>query len=358
MSINYLRRAMLALAIGTFGAAAGLASAQAAGSPGWRVVHSAPGTVFSSVAATSARDAWAAGVFAQGQLRTRILHWNGRSWRDSALPGGFVVTPGFAVVGASSSRNAWAFGDRGATALRWNGTRWSLVNIPFGGEVTGTTVLGSADVWVFGCSGQAPGAGTWHFDGHRWRQFTFSFGLTCAGSASASNNVWATGFNQPGANDNFIVRWDGRHWIRVTNPRVRLPDGRLHKFFVNALQVFSVRNVWAFGGAIGTVRNAAVTFPVAMHWNGRSWQRITLSGAGFELGAATADGHGGFWVTPVVFRGPVRSVVLHYSGGHWATVRVPSVSGRPSLFFSYALVPGTTSVWAVSESNAIFKFGR
>jgi hypothetical protein len=359
MSSSFLRRAVLALTISPFGVVAGLAPAQAAALPGWRVVHSAPGTVFSAVAATSARDAWAAGVeIVQGQLRTLILHWNGRSWRQSALPGSFVADPGFVVVGASSGSNAWSFGDNGRTALRWNGTRWSLVSVPFGGQVTGTVVLGSGDVWVFGCSGASPGAGTWHFDGRRWKQFTFSFGLTCVGSASASNNVWATGFNQPGANGNFIVRWDGRHWIRVTNPRLRLPDGKLHKFFVNAFQVFSPRNVWAFGGAIGTVRNAPVTFPVAMHWDGRTWHRIALSGAGFELGEATSDGHGGFWVTPVVFRGPVRSVVLHYSGGHWATVKVPLVSGRPSLFFSYALLPGTASVWAVSESTAIFRFGR
>ena len=69
MSSSFLRRAVLALTISPFGVVAGLAPAQAAAPPGWRVVHSAPGTVFSAVAATSARDAWAAGVeIVQGQL--------------------------------------------------------------------------------------------------------------------------------------------------------------------------------------------------------------------------------------------------------------------------------------------------
>src|ERR1700716_2089936 len=126
MSSSFLRRAVLALTIRLFGVVGGLAPAHAAAPPVWRVVHSAPGTVFSAVAATSARDAWAAGVeIVQGQLRTLILHWNGRSWRQSALPGSFVVDPGFVVVGTSSRSNAWAFGDHGSTALRWNGTRWS-----------------------------------------------------------------------------------------------------------------------------------------------------------------------------------------------------------------------------------------
>jgi len=58
--------------------------------------------------------------------------------------------------------------------------------------------------------------------------------------------------------------------------------------------------------------------------------------------------------------------LLHYSGGRLSRVREPSVAGFSTFNFQMALIPGTTSLWAVAglgpnpagpPEGAIFKRG-
>ena len=85
----------------------------------WTVVHS-PVRGLSGifgVAALSARDAWAVGF---GTGRTMILHWNGTTWTRVPCPNSAAA---FSSVAATSARNAWTVGGT-ATIVRWNGTVW------------------------------------------------------------------------------------------------------------------------------------------------------------------------------------------------------------------------------------------
>ena len=65
------------------------------------------------VAATSAGNAWAVGGYVKtGPEQTLILHWNGTAWKavPSPEPGGPAQFNDLAGVAATSARNAWAVG--------------------------------------------------------------------------------------------------------------------------------------------------------------------------------------------------------------------------------------------------------
>ena len=67
----------------------------------------------SSVAATSATDAWAAGEYDSGTgTRTLVLHWDGSAWTQATTPnlGGSSIDDSFTSVGASSANSVWAVG--------------------------------------------------------------------------------------------------------------------------------------------------------------------------------------------------------------------------------------------------------
>jgi hypothetical protein len=67
----------------------------------------------SSVAVTSATDAWAAGEYDSGTgTRTLALHWDGSAWTQVTTPnlGGSSIDDSFTSVGASSANSVWAVG--------------------------------------------------------------------------------------------------------------------------------------------------------------------------------------------------------------------------------------------------------
>jgi len=97
------------------------------------------GGVLKSVSATSAKNAWAAGLSedpATGGDRPLIEHWNGTSWTvatsDTAGAGAQL-----GAVAATSASSAWAVGaatfptsGAGTFIERWNGSAWKEVASP------------------------------------------------------------------------------------------------------------------------------------------------------------------------------------------------------------------------------------
>ena len=89
------------------------------------------------VAATSATNAWMAGMLTSSSTGARVVfveHWNGRSWRQvaSPIPAG-AISSNLHAVTATSSASAWAVGYyfKGTQTLtlieHWNGTAWKQV---------------------------------------------------------------------------------------------------------------------------------------------------------------------------------------------------------------------------------------
>jgi hypothetical protein len=137
----------------------------------WKQVPSpSPGSVgldfLSGVAATSATNAWAVGQYYNGSAyQTLILHWNGSAWRQlpSPNPGGSSLGNSLSGVTATSAANAWAAGiyvnSAGGSVtliLHWNGTAWKKVASPNlgpsfpGDELSGVAATSSANAWAVG----------------------------------------------------------------------------------------------------------------------------------------------------------------------------------------------------------------
>lgn len=133
------------------------------------------------VTATSARNAWAVGYFIRANVwKTLVLHWNGRRWRQVPSPNPSPVSYNQLLsVAAISARDAWAVGVYRSPAdifqsliFHWDGQSWKFVtNRSLGSLQTfllGVAALASGNAWAVGekIQGQPPVyvamASQWH----------------------------------------------------------------------------------------------------------------------------------------------------------------------------------------------------
>lgn len=211
------------------------------------------------------------------------------------------------AVSVLSSSDAWAVGD-GATVLHWNGTSWAPVTVPgLPAEVALRAVdaLSSSDVWAAGEAGP--------------------------GTAYAPNST-------------LIVHWDGTAWTRVASPGPSALDLTL-----NSLSMDSATDGWAVGDVYHP--NGNTVTPVALHWNGTSWQQAAPDGGFSFSGVASVSptdamavgSHqtGTFAFTPEA---------LQWNGTSWTAAPLPPLQGVPAsqLAGPYSLsAPSATDMWAV-----------
>lgn len=258
----------------------------------WTVVHSPnPGIgsdLLSSVTAVSANDIWAAGGYSDksdviATDKTLILHWNGRSWKKVPSPSPGNSFNDLGTIRRVSATNIWAVGsDAGSDfhdrslALRWNGKAWKQVPSPNPGKssdsLSGLAVGSAGAIWTteFFTKTNLPTSQILRWNGHAWRTAAAS----PAGSelfdvsASSSSNAWAVGDDAKG--HSLALHWNGRSWKRISTPN--LQPNRL----INALQsvtVVSRTSAWAVGAA----HNFFSVFEgtaIEMHWNGRKWSMM------------------------------------------------------------------------------------
>ena len=127
-----------------------------------------PGAVYTSlsgVRATSPSNAWAVGGYSTGTPdRTLILHWDGSAWKQvtSPNPGGATRDNDLSSVTATSANDAWAAGGwetgtgRRTFALHWDGSAWEQTATPDLGAATsgyGLNAVGASsagNVWAVG----------------------------------------------------------------------------------------------------------------------------------------------------------------------------------------------------------------
>jgi len=124
----------------------------------WRVAASpnlAGDNQLTAVSADSSNDAWAVGHHDGNASQTLAEHWNGHAWKimPSPSPGRFDGKPDGTLngVAAVSPRDAWAVGSYTdgpsgkpqALLLHWNGTSWRQVALPHFGPKGEPNVLNS-----------------------------------------------------------------------------------------------------------------------------------------------------------------------------------------------------------------------
>lgn len=335
-----------------------VAPAQAAG-PAWRVVKTYNNTRYNTVdgvVALSSKNAWALGGTNAAQpsaSRPLAQHWNGRTWKSVALPGG--LRGGLYGGDHSSASNAWAIGGdewENSFALRWNGRKWSTARKWTQGQVTDVAAVSAKDVWVFGGSGFAPGAGTWHFNGKSWTRPSLPFDPFLAGKISGKN-IWAIG-RSAGGDARTVGHWDGTKWSVVNTGSALPPDmegpGTTQSVNLQGILARSAKDVWISGSVYNKPAGGRQTMkPVLAHFNGRSWKRVTAPSEG-TIPDIASDGKGGLW-----FAGSLkgRGVLRHRSSiGKWTTAEVVGLGTKYAVFSDLALIPGTTRLFATGQVHA------
>ena len=321
--------AALALALGV--------PARGAAIIGWRVVFShhygAPAnqSLYTAVVATGQRDAWAFGVdnwVNPGSGRPVAEHWNGSTWRRSALPPGLHSS--IYAASASSANNVWAAPEFGGEILRWNGSTWSVAKKLSGPyALTGVKAFSADDVWVSGGGSSAfPGFGTWHFDGRTWTKVTGIGAGVSSLSAVSPANIWGiASIKNP---DDAILHYNGTAWRHVTAPV-------LTGFGPQMILAESASDVWV----TGTPETNGRVWRI-LHFDNGTWTSVPLPWPTTGLAWLASDGHDGFWLEAYTHHG---TWTWHRSAsGQWSRTQV-----YPGVM---ALIPGTTSLLGAGGTPA------
>jgi hypothetical protein len=342
---------------------------RAVGPGGWhvRAIISMPGesVQLNGVAAVSPSDAWAAGGVAatgSGRYRPLLVHWDGTAWRSVALPARIRAAlgtgQGLSVIGAWRAGGFWAFDGLDGTWLRHGRHGWTagLLPVPAAGDsrpvITSAVVLGRAKVWAFGLTvnrrGQAAPYAA-HLRGGTWRVVAMpGASSVTAASGSPRTGVWALigGGPQTGT-ANSLLHWAGGQWQQVG----------LTGALANTARLYSVLAISRASAWTGPGTPAGTTGPtgVTALWNGSAWQvwrlrRMLTPAVNVEFTLAR-DGQGGAWAAAGGF-GKAHWQLWHYSGGQWTLPVNLDTSGTRAFLGGMALVPGTTSMWAVGERLA------
>jgi hypothetical protein len=300
------------------------AKAAAAHTPAWRTILSLPNeptpNQFDTVVATSKTTGWAF----LNDSTVAYERTGATSWKKVASPGG--AAGAVKTAGASSPSNVWAAfqATSGGTRLyRWNGAKWTLAKTFTKGDVTGVSVLGPADVWVFG--GASGTDGVFHFNGRTWTQVAASLQ---GGSALSDKSVWAFNSTQ-------IAYYNGRKWTAASVAKL-LPPATMHTpSYLTGVIALAPNNVYATGDGVDTPRGGP---GVLLHYNGHSWSRVAESGT-FETAAGkalTSDGHVGVWIAAYSLPGYYPGL-WHYSAGKLTSQALPGGATTVSV----SRIPGT-----------------
>jgi hypothetical protein len=354
MRISISRRACFsALAAVLVGVAAATVPASPALAATWSVVSppaSGP-SGFTGVDAVNATNVWAVG---SDGLAAR---WNGSAWVVSTPP---LAGAGLRGVDGSAADNVWAVGWAGSGTLtqRWNGTSWGVVASPNPAGATGAPTLygvktfSATDAWAVGSYSTvaAPVARTLieHWDGTSWSIVPSpnpdaDVNLLTDVDGAAPNDVWAignVGHETYGSTprNGLVLHWNGSAWSQVNVPG-SVSDGTINFPTLEDVYVVSANDVWIVGRAFSWT--VFKTVPIALHFNGVSWQRSVFNaapndGAGFRSVAALSS-------TQVY---AVGQIVARWTGAAW----VQESASVPGQLSDMAAV-GPSTFWAVGTAS-------
>jgi hypothetical protein len=274
-----------------------------------------PSDTITAISAASANNAWALvdGQPSRGSPDDLALHWNGTRWTPTKLaaPAATGSSASFSGVYDAGRGDAWVVGTVNLTTghtrtliERWNGTAWTIVPSP------------------------DPAGGAFGNDE-----------LTAV-SGSGPGNIWAIGDDFEGVDGGVIqillAHFNGTRWTAAPTPS----DG--HVQFGKAIDVASPTDAWAVGTDVTNLRTGGLG--VAFHWDGRSWTSVSVPnvikrGGGLDandLTGVTIASPNDVWVSATHNNGPVPSVpyLLHYTGGAFSAVAVPSPGGPQVGFYN------------------------
>jgi hypothetical protein len=372
MDPRHLRRVVAPITVAALALGSGLAAAQAATAPGWRLVKvygaSAGSPFLEGLSATRTTDAWVSGTTSVITQSLFIDRWNGARWTRLTAPRAFTVSASEnefdSVIGSSTRADMWTFpaisNSSGTVqyALHWNGATWKSFRLSGTLGILGTAVFSPANAWAFG---QAPTKQTGggfgapyavRFSGRAWRRVSMPGTAALGISPLSADDIWAFGptARTAGLTNQVMIgmHWNGRSWGTLAVPRYRV-SGKLA--VVQSMIALGRFNVWA-AESLPANRCGCQPMPLGIilaHWNGHGWREVVSDASDAYQGGLVADGSGGLWLQSFNVSSPMVQELLHYSGRRLFRVREPSVAGFSTDNFEIALIPGTTSLWAAAD---------
>lgn len=327
--------------------------------PGWRIVdapavfagHSFDG--LADVSALGPQAAWAVGQVDAGKLSSKPLLklWDGNSWRTDATPPvpAWAVSSGFTQVKALSANNVWIFGfaqratgvSRGL-AWHWTGVRWQITDLGAAQDGIHAVVAGPREIQVTGFAAVDSRRKAWakRFDGKTWKRIPIPAYATQL-RARTAKDIWAVGQTSP--NRTTALHWTGSAWRSVAVP------AKIHgrTYTLTAVLPTGPREVWATA-AVDNPKSTALDSggSALLRWSGGVWKTVAFRPTSGAPLALSSDGAGGIWFT--VSKLVSGSRLLHVgSGGKLTISKAPARAGTLGEINAFALIPGTTSVWAV-----------
>ena len=291
------------------------------------------GNQLAAVASSGPDDIWAVGShFEVSKSGPLAQHWNGSSW-DTAMAGTKLFNHlQLSDVVALGAKDVWAVGFSfgGADSIHWDGTSWSEVpGAPsHGGAVfLGLAAISPNELWAVGKGPTGGGYDTpliERSDGSSWTAVQvpvpagYAAGLRDV-SASGPASMWAVGWTvdnekvfQP-----LVERWDGARWsiVQVPHPAT---DALL-----SGVAVAGPDDVWA----VGWSWHGEAATSLALHWDGKTWSRVSLPGASGQTGQLATVAVAGDRVAIAGQarneKGILQPIVFSLSGTTWANHAAP-----------------------------------
>jgi len=326
---------------------------------GWRVVARASAALDIAIA-PSRTSVWAFGSrflpggVGQAAVIPSGLHWNGHRWTRVTFPGS--VKSGIGCAGASSAGNVWAFAGttlngsfaQYAGALHLANGRWQVSKVfrPFG-LVSGCSVLGNGNAWLFGLTHVSPGVGTWRLRGRAWSKVQTGKFFLITASEVRPDDVWAIASNSLGS-DRIVAHFNGRGWANQGGLATVLPGlGTKVDLALQTIPAVGHNNVW-LAGEVFPMTGGGGPSNIVLHFLNGKWHKVAVGSAGYYLPSAVPDGHGGWWaLSPFGFS--TGRYVFHEAKGktRWTRIALPVPRGNKADVIELAHVPGSTAMIAL-----------
>ena len=338
--------------------------------------------VIDDVAAFAPDDAWMVGSFsgAAGQV-TIFAHYDGTKWNIQRKIGR-ARSSSTADVSATSPSDVWSVGSTSTTFLHahsrishFDGTTWQPVGHPDPGKFS-TSLLGddartADDAWAVGSRSDSEYTARTlieHWDGSSWstvpsRSLDVDQSWLTGVSADTATDAWAVGQSETryGQEQNAIAEhWDGNAWALVP-----VPAGITA---LRSVAAVSPTDAWATAeGLLVNGQRKKTYVSDVLHWDGTSWsvalEEVHTDTTGYGLADVVATAGNDVWAVGVLahFHGggkPAQTLVLHWDGSTWSTVKTPQ---QPQSGFRAASSDGQGGLWAVgtesknSQSNVLIE---
>ncbi len=171
--------------------------------------------------------------------------------------------------------------------------------------------------------------------------------------AWSEHDIWAVGWiENTSSKETLVLHYNGRSWNRVSSPNVA---GQQDNALLG-LTVISPTDIWAVGYAVG-VTNAEQ--PLVEHYNGKKWSIVptpsTNAQQNSRLLGMTSIAADNIWAVGYYTndQGVYQTLIEHYDGSVWSIVPSPNSEADVANELTGISAVSASNIWAVGYENNV-----